>query len=227
MTKRSVMMLYTLLLILAFCLTLGSSSILAQDKDKPVNSGAVKGDAQSGLNRNPYRVAPNPVLTDPRDQVAVESGSLDVNLLLMRSQEPWASYSLSATQSDWNLRKPGNYAVKSLVGTVMGNVDVLISFAGFEDLSSANLPVQNLAAYYSASLLNLTVGQVVWYGAVDFNGQHLSIPPSPTDPVDWTLWNKVSMDSQKSSDEYTDDAVITFHLANTKTWTDGDSGDGL
>jgi hypothetical protein len=156
----------------------------------------------------------------------VESVAVRAELRLLEPEEPWVIYTMSATQCDWSVRKPGDYAVKSLEGTITGNVDIMISFGGFQDLSSSKLPVQYLETYYSATLLNLTVGQVVWYRASDFNGQHLTIAQSPVNPVYWSLWNKVSVKNQISADEYQDDAVITFEMVNMMMWMDDGTESG-
>jgi len=179
-----------------------------------------KSKIQSKLKKNTHQKMPLPILIDPRNTSIVESGSLGVNVRLLEGEEPWVSYFLSATQWDWKVRKPGNYAGKCLVGKITSNVDVVIHFEGFEDLSSTNSPTQNLETYYSATLFDLTIDQMVWKKASDFNAHDLIIPQSPIDPIYWSLWNKVSVKNNISAGEYSDDAFVTFVILNTKTWTD-------
>lgn len=223
MSKR--LILYAFIAILEFFTAFNLSSILAKDIDERINRPIHRGEMQLDLKKNTKQAIPFPIGIDPRNPVAVESGSLGVGITLMRTEEPWISCSFSATQWKWHVRRPGDYSAKCLTGIIRSNVDVIIQFSDFEDLSSTNSPTQNLETYYSATLLDLTVEQVVWYRASDFNGHGLTIPQSPTDPVYWSLWNKVSVKNEISADEYKDDSVITLVMVNTKTWIDpGGSG---
>lgn len=182
--------------------------------------GNDKSETQSNFKKNTSQGKPAPILIDPRNTIGFENETLGADVMVLRKEEYWISYSLSATQWNWMVRKPGDYAGKCLVGRITSNVDVVIHFEGFEDLSSTNSPTQNLETYYSATILDLPIDQLQWYRASDFNGHDLIIPQNPTDSTYWSLWNKVSVNNNISADEYEDDAFIDFLMQNNDTWTD-------
>jgi hypothetical protein len=132
----------------------------------------------------------------------------------------WVSFHLSATQWEWKIRRPGEYAAQSIVGSITGNVDILINFSGFEDLTSSNSPTQNVETYYGVSIGIQSVEEVDWVRASDFNARSLLINQNPTTPTTWTLWNKVCLRPGNSAFEYSDDAVITFVMQNSNPWID-------
>lgn len=176
---------------------------------------------QSPFKGNDKGEVPFSILVNPEHPQIITPIMQDYQLISQaKSTCPWICYSLSATQWDWTVRKPGDYAAKCLVGTIRSNVDVVIHFEGFEDLSSTNSPTQNLETYYSATILDLPIDQLQWHRASDFNGHDLIIPQNPTDPTYWSLWNKISVQNNISADEYEDDAFIDFLMQNNDTWTD-------
>jgi hypothetical protein len=180
-----------------------------------------KSKIQSDPKKNPYQEKLMPILVDPRNTIGFESETLGVYGRILE-EEAWIIYSISATEWSWNVRRPGIYASKCLVGTITSNVDVTIHFQGFEDLSSSNSPPKNLETYYSATVLDLPINQLVWHRASDFNKPEcdLFIAKNPMIQTPWSLWNKISVANGISADEYNDDAYITFLMQNTETWTD-------
>lgn len=184
--------------------------------------GNDKGETQSNLKKNTSQGKPAPILIDPRNAIGFENETLGIDVMVLKKEEYWISYSLSATQWSWNVRRSGDYAAKCLVGTIKSNVDVVIHFEGFEDLSSSNSPTQNLETYYSATILDLPIDQLQWHRASDFhNPEHdLFIAKNPTIATPWNLWNKISVKNEISADEYEDDAFIDFLMQNNDTWTD-------
>lgn len=145
-------------------------------------------------------------------------------LLSTAAAEPWARFYLSGTQWKWDIRRAGDYAAQSIVGSIVGNVDILINFSDFEDLNSSNPHTGTVETYYAASVGNQKVEEVDWATAPDFNKQTLLIKQDPTSPkpVAWGLWNKVCVKTVNSATEYSDDAVITFAMQNTSPWIDPD-----
>ena len=177
------------------------------------NTGATKG----GLFLQPARIAPT--LID-QDTSALSSQQVEVTMRAPASQEPWIRFHVSATQWEWNIRRPGEYAAQSVVGSIIGNVDILISFSGFEDVNSSDPHTQIVETYYGASVGIQTVEEVDWERASDFNTRTLLIKQNPTRPTYWNLWNKVCVKPGNSALEYSDDAVITFAMQNTSPWID-------
>lgn len=144
------------------------------------------------------------------------------SLLSPSTEEPWVSLHLSSTQSEWNIRRPGDYATQSIFGSIMGNVDILIIFSGFEDLNSSNPNTEIVETYYAVSVGNQSVEEVNWASASDFNSHTLLIEQDPNSPttVDWGLWNRVCVKTVNTATDYSDDAVITFVMQNTSPWVD-------
>jgi hypothetical protein len=179
------------------------------------DTGATKG----GMSPHPARIAP--ILID-QDTSAPSSQQVEVTVRAPAAQEPWVTFHVSATQWEWNIRRPGEYAAQSVVGSIIGNVDILISFSGFEDLKSSNAHTGIVEAYYAASVGIQTVEEVDWATASDFNKRTLLIKQDPDSPIPvaWGLWNRVYVKTVNSATEYSDDAVITFVMQNTSPWID-------
>jgi len=146
--------------------------------------------------------------------------SLSPDVIIRPKNEYWIEYSLSATEWDWEVRKPGIYASKCLTGTITSNVDVLIDFNGFEDLNCAGVLPPNLETYYAVSVLPLTLGQVQWLRASNFNNGNLLITANKDNPTPWYLWNKIFVNGSTSAGKYTDAAFITFVMQNVQPWLD-------
>lgn len=223
MTKRSIVLFCSFLLISSCFVVLDSSLLWAKDKSKPLSGPVFKSNWQSESEKNSNQVVPYRIIKDPRDQSIQVSESTMVDIRFTKEEsEPWARYTLSATQWDWTVRRPGDYSAKCLTGEVTGNVNIAIDFSGFGDLSSTDANGQTVEAYYGAFLGDKTVEQVIWSRASDFNGQVIPIPASPEIPIFWSLWNKISVTSRASANNYSDDAVITFGMVNLAPWSDPD-----
>jgi hypothetical protein len=152
---------------------------------------------------NPNRKSPNKLQTE--------------RVLLSPATEPeWVSFHFS------KIRRPGEYAAQPVIGSITSNVDILISFSGFEDLTSSKSPTQSVETYYGVSIGNERVEEVEWARASDFNEHTLLIEQNRTTPTTWSLWNKVCVKPDNSAIEYSDNAVITFVMQNTIPWTDLD-----
>lgn len=214
---------YVFLIIIAFSMVLNPPWILAKDKDKPVSSPVFKSNWQSESQKNANQVVRYRMIKDPRDQGIQVSESLLVDVKFAKGgSEPWARYSLSATEWDWEVRRPGDYSAKCLTGEVTGNVDIAIDFSGFGDLSSLDASGQTIEAYYGAFIGDQMVGDVDWLRASDFNARPVPIQADPQVPTHWGLWNKICVKSGTSANDYSDDAVITFGIINSASWSDPD-----
>ncbi|NIO09516.1 MAG: hypothetical protein GTO40_16530, partial [Deltaproteobacteria bacterium] len=156
------------------------------------------------------------------EAAAVGLDTLRGPFLSSGEEKQWASFHVSSTQWEWKVRRPGEYASRTLTGTVSSSSDIMIAFSGFGDLVCSNPISENVEAFYGAYLGNLQVDQVSWVRAQDFNGSTLLIPRphGPPAPVPWCLWNKINVGTVNSAEEYANDAVITFLLKVNSTWTD-------
>jgi hypothetical protein len=184
------------------------------------DSGKAQATAVQGSLR-PVGIDPAPI---HRDENSSENQQAQSPLLSTTAAAPWAIFDLSGTQWEWNVRRPGDYAAQSVVGSITANVDILINFSGFEDLNSSNPHTGIVETYYAASLGNQRVEDVDWASASDFNGRTLLITQDPDSPIPvaWGLWNRVCIKTLNSATEYSDEAVITFQMQNTNPWVDPD-----
>lgn len=217
---KSILSLFCLLLLFifssrAFCQTLQIAPIRGAFSADSGKAGTTR--AQVPL--HPARIAPSPI---DRERSAFNNQQTGGPILAPASDSPWVSFHLSATQGKWNIRRPGEYAAQPIVGYIISNVDILISFSGFEDLTSSNSPTQNIETHYGISIGNQGVEEVDWARASDFNARALLIKQDPTapTPVAWGLWNKICVRAVNSAIEYSDDAVITFEMQNISPWID-------
>lgn len=216
--RKSTLLLFCLLLLFifssrAFCQTLQIAPIRGAFSADSGKAGTTK----VRVPLHPARIAPSPL---EQGKKAIPIQQPQGPLLSPSAEEPWVEFHLSATQAQWNIRKPGEYAAQAIVGSIISNVDILINFSGFKDLNSSDPPTQNVEAYYGVSIGNQGVEEVDWVRASDFNARALLIKQNPTIPTYWSLWNKVCVKAANSAFEYLDDAVITFGLQNTNPWFD-------
>ena len=218
--RKSTLLLFCVLLLFifssrAFCQTLQITPIRGAFSADSANTRATKG----GMPLHPIRIGGSPL---EQGKKAIPIQRPQGPLLSPGSEAPWARFHLSATQAQWNIRKPGEYAAQPIIGSITSNVDILINFSGFEDLTSSNSPTQSIETYYGVSIGNQSVQHADWVRASDFNARTLLIEQNPTTPTYWSLCNKVYVKRGNSAFEYSDDAVITFAMQNTGPWIDSE-----
>ena len=123
--------------------------------------------------------------------------------------------SLSATGTEWYIRKPGDYYTKMLEGTVgaNGNASIAITFSNFENLepigSSQVIPV-----FYA--LRDEEPGEHDWMTPQCLNeNASLELRVSADSTSSWGMWQRVILDTQ-SPGMYSNVGVITFTLVNSQ-----------
>lgn len=218
--RKSTLLLFCLLLLFifssrAFCQTLQIAPIRGAFSADSGKAGTTR--AQVPL--HPVRIAPTPI---DRERNAFNIQQTPGGIPVLAPEAPWVSFHLSATQEKWDIRRPGEYAAECIIGSITSNVDILINFSGFEDLTSSNSPTQSVETYYGVLIGNQSVEEVDWARASDFNTHTLLINQNPTTPTTWSLWNKVWVKAVNSAFEYSDNAVITFVMQNMSPWIDPD-----
>jgi len=229
--KRSIVK-YILIAMITVFVVFHITSVLAREKQGIIKPSNATGETQLDQNANTTKITHFPVLIDPRNPGSAVSGTLGVDIRFSKTDSPWIRYSLSATLWTWTVRKPGVYATQCLTGTVKSNVDIVIDFTGFEDLKTPPLlkglhwdpkcSDKEIETYYAAALSNLTVDQVSWHRASEFNNplNNLLIPQNPLIATSWNLWNKISVTNDISACNFKDQAFITFEVANSDMWID-------
>lgn len=123
--------------------------------------------------------------------------------------EKYLEITLSASSTDWYLRKPGDFYAGPLTGTVESSHLVVVSFSGFGDLVSedhdATIPV-----FYA---LNTDLPDT-WIPASDLNlPENNLVLDLVNEQVEWNLWQRVQLEMQRAG-EYYNEGVITFTINN-------------
>jgi hypothetical protein len=129
---------------------------------------------------------------------------------------PSFSISLSATGTEWYIRKPGDYYTKMLEGTVSanGNAAIAITFSNFDDLrpigSSQAIPV------FYALEKDEEPGEQNWITPQCLNeNASLELRVSANSTSSWGMWQRVILGTQ-SPGMYSNVGVITFTLVNSQ-----------
>ena len=124
--------------------------------------------------------------------------------------------SLSATGTEWYIRKPGDYYTKMLEGTVSanGNAAIAITFSNFDDLrpigSSQAIPV------FYALEKDEESGEQNWITPQCLNeNASLELRVSANSTSSWGMWQRVILGTQ-SPGMYSNVGVITFTLVNSQ-----------
>lgn len=149
-----------------------------------------------------------------------------IPVFINASVAQWVEWTLSGTDWEWFVRKPGKYAADCITATLKSNYDVLIDYDGFADLQymgtggvKTYIPVfyaQTVGAqsspppqadFIAADALNNADGLIV-------DSQMLH------DGLSWKLWNYIEVEACNTACEYWDEATITLTLQGIKNWID-------
>lgn len=120
---------------------------------------------------------------------------------------PYVCIDLSATEIKWYLRKPGDYYTRALEGHVASNYPVVITFADFEFLKSAET-TDTIPVFYQFN----SEHPENWINAFDLNDTQIMLPTS-NELIDWNLWQRLNLDRQDVG-SYFNKGVITFTINN-------------
>ncbi len=114
---------------------------------------------------------------------------------------------LSGTNISWFVRKPGDFFIKAVEGSVTASHPITITFSDFNDLCNSN-DTKALPIYYALN----TEGPDHWIPSIELNNAFLVLNTSNT-TVDWNMWQRLIVDEQ-SVGYYANRGVITFTLLN-------------
>ena len=140
----------------------------------------------------------------------------------------WIDFSLSYTQFDWYIRKPGTYAGNCIAAWIASNSDILIDYDGFDSLMPAIVGNNPIPVWYSfetdGGWPEVNAG---WVEATDLNDDDDTILDCTLlhYGIVWKLWNKIKVVECNSACEYSDYATITITLNNQKDWIVWDTGE--
>ena len=88
----------------------------------------------------------------------------------------WLDFGIEATSFWWKVRKPGTYAMKGPIFCILSNYNVLITFAGFENLNNNQS-------------VNPTIEK--WFAFSDTT-TYVPNPPPPKPPLNWMTPNELN-----------------------------------
>ena len=123
--------------------------------------------------------------------------------------------SLSATGTEWYIRKPGHYYTKMLEGEVSatGNATIAVTFSKFDNLRSVGSS-QVIPVFYA--LKDGEPSDSDWITPQYLNENlSLELKVSATTTSSWGMWQRVNLDTQ-SPGMYSNVGVITFTLVNSQ-----------
>lgn len=135
----------------------------------------------------------------------------------------WLEWSLNATKWTWFVRKPGDYYANSVIGTIASNGDVVVSFAGFDDLQYTGASSVNpfIETYYAVTSGTLP-GTNDWIRASNLNQMTATIRDSAALHAgkSFYLWNRIKVVECNSASTYRDTGYVYLTLQNQKPWID-------
>ncbi|NMB47028.1 MAG: hypothetical protein GX998_11550 [Firmicutes bacterium] len=123
--------------------------------------------------------------------------------------------SLSATGTEWYVRKPGDYYTKMLEGEVSasGDATIAVTFSNFDNLRSIGNS-QTIPVFYA--IKDEEPGTSDWIRPQDLNKDvSLELRVSAHNTSSWGMWQRVILGTQ-SPGMYANVGVITFTLVNSQ-----------
>jgi len=128
---------------------------------------------------------------------------------------------LSATDWHWRVRKYGVFACQVLSGWIRSDLDVLVDFEGFANLTELDPNSPNgsqIETWYAISQSSPPPkGNDAWITATELNRSDFIIP-APIGGKDWNLWSMIEVTNQTQAGEYQNNPTITFTLQGFKDW---------
>lgn len=143
----------------------------------------------------------------------------------------WINWNLAGTRKDWRILKPGEYASDSITFNIASNNDVMVFFAGFDDLKYLGGEVpegtqDTIETWYSIGGSIEAAESNGWIRAADLNEEPLVIPNSNALHYGqiFKIWQKIRVEPSNNSSEYENIGQIRLAITNLKFWVDPESG---
>lgn len=143
-------------------------------------------------------------------------------------REPCVRVSMDATDADFRVRKPGDYAFRAFQMTINSNAPVAVSFQSFGDLAPEDpVPGQSpISAWYAIASEIFRAGPPdEFLTPAVFNGQTLMAPGDETD-FTFSIWAKILSEQSTDACEYSNTGTITLILQNSETYYENEGGVG-
>jgi hypothetical protein len=154
-----------------------------------------------------------------------------IDVVINASVAQWIEWSITGTEWEWQVRKPGIYSADCIEANVKSNCDVNISFSGFDDLEYQGAGGVNrwIKIWYSAGLPDMPPppGDASWVRAPDLNSRTFTLEDSEdlhSGELTWKLYNMIEVEPCNSCCNYQDLASIYLTLTVIKPWIDPSDG---
>jgi hypothetical protein len=158
----------------------------------------------------------------------------DIPVVIHASVAQWIDWSMTGTNWNWFVRKPGWYAANSITAQVASNGDVLIDYQGFENLVSVegNNHDNEIEIWYSYGPTISEAVQNGWRTAEALNedddlldeSELVEAPNDLHEGIGWKLWNRIYVSNCNTACEYEDEAMIVLTADQQKPWIDPETG---
>jgi len=156
----------------------------------------------------------------------------EIKVATHASVAQWINWTLSAHGWNIRVRKPGIYIADCISASINSNADVLVTFAGFDDLRKLSDPMKDLAieTWYALGDTNIPADSA-WVKATDLNSKTLRVPYCYHDAHLWIKINVRGADDsgylKTRASEYQNDATICLSVSVLKNWIDPTTGNFL
>ena len=156
----------------------------------------------------------------------------EIDVASHASVAQWIHWMLSSKGWQIRVRKPGIYIADCISATIDSNADVLVTFAGFDDLRKLSDPMKDLAieTWYALGDTNIPADSA-WVKATDLNSKTLRVPYCYHDAHLWIKINVRGADDsgylKTRASEYQNDATICLSVSVLKNWIDPTTGNFL
>jgi len=137
----------------------------------------------------------------------------------LHDQEPidWVfEVYLSATEWNWQIRKPGVFCSEVMNCTVNSHRDLLVDFEGFANLTNIPSNTQLNTSYAISQLVPPPPNSEYWLSANELNSADFIIPAH--NEMTWNLWCKVNVTNNIPALEYENRPTITFIIPGIIDW---------
>lgn len=142
----------------------------------------------------------------------------------------WIDWEITATQWTWLVRKPGEYFTDCITFKIASNGDVVVSFAGFDNLQrleEEGYPdgvLQEMSSWFSYGQSATVANSNGWIPAGELEGFTFFDSADLHNEKTFKLWNKIKVEKCHSVGVFENTGTITLTLQSIQPWIDPATG---
>ncbi|MGE5623708.1 MAG: hypothetical protein ACM3UP_01635, partial [Methanocella sp.] len=119
----------------------------------------------------------------------------------------------NATQYDWKIRRPGDFAAEPIEFSVASNRQVAVTFRQFGDLESTSGEGRPIPTSYGFGLTLVDADRDGWIRACDLNARRLMTSEAQVGgTARWLLWPRLEVAVDTRATEYRNVGRVTFSM---------------